>query len=109
MAQLRRAGRTTDMTKKAYIIDSVRTPRGRGKAGAGALSGIHPQELLAQTLNALADRTGIDKANVDDVVVGCVTQAGEQGACIARFAALQAGFLAFQGADIHADGDQPVR
>ena len=38
----------------AYIIDAVRTPRGRGKAGKGALSGIHPQELLAQTLNQLA-------------------------------------------------------
>jgi acetyl-CoA C-acetyltransferase len=74
----------------AYIIDAVRTPRGRGKIGKGALSGIHPQELLAQTLNQLAERTGIDKHHVDDVVMGCVTQANEQGADIARNAVLAA-------------------
>jgi len=74
----------------AYIIDAVRTPRGRGKAGKGGLSGIHPQELMAQTLNALAGRGGFEKANVDDVVVGCVSQAKEQGACIARNAILAA-------------------
>src|SRR5687767_11537050 len=74
----------------ALIIDAVRTPRGRGKAGKGALSGIHPQELLAQTLNEIARRTGIDKKDVEDVVIGCVTQAGEQGACIARNAILAA-------------------
>ena len=44
----------------AYIIDAVRTPRGRGKPGKGALSGIHPQELVAQTLNRLVEKTGID-------------------------------------------------
>ncbi len=74
----------------AWIIDAVRTPRGRGKAGKGALSGIHPQELLAQTLNELARRTGIEKGDVDDVVVGCVSQANEQGANIARNAVLSA-------------------
>lgn len=74
----------------AYIIDAVRTPRGRGKAGKGALSGIHPQELLAQTLNYLVERAGIPKHDVDDVVIGCVTQAGEQGAGIARNAVLTA-------------------
>jgi acetyl-CoA C-acetyltransferase len=76
----------------AFILDAVRTPRGRGKAGKGALSNLHPQELLAQTLNALADRTGIDRAEVDDVVAGCVSQAGEQGANIARNAVLAAGW-----------------
>ncbi|MCS6805668.1 MAG: acetyl-CoA C-acetyltransferase [Acidobacteriota bacterium] len=76
----------------AYIIDAVRTPRGRGKAGKGALSGIHPQELLAQTLNHLVERAGIPKDDVDDVVIGCVTQAGEQGAGIARNAVLTAGW-----------------
>src|SRR5262245_44220408 len=76
----------------AYIIDAVRTPRGRGKAGKGALSGIHPQELLAQTLNQLAERTGVARADVEDVVVGCVTQAKEQGSCIARNAVLAAGW-----------------
>lgn len=54
----------------AYIIDAIRTPRGRGKAGKGALAQIHPQELLGQTLQALAGRTGIDPAQVDDVAAG---------------------------------------
>lgn len=76
----------------AYIIDAVRTPRGRGKPGKGALSGIHPQELLAQVLNRLAERTGIEKKDVDDVLIGCVSQAGEQGANIARNAVLAAGW-----------------
>lgn len=47
---------------EAYILDAVRTPRGRGKMGKGSLTGIHPQELLAQTLVRLAERTGIDPA-----------------------------------------------
>ena len=76
--------------RDAYIIDAVRTPRGRGRAGKGALSGIHPQELLAQSLDHLAKKSGVEKADVDDLVVGCVTQAGEQGACIARNALLAA-------------------
>ena len=74
----------------AYIIDASRTPRGRGKKDKGALSGIHPQEILAQTLNDLAAKAKIDKADVDDVIVGCVTQAGEQGASVARNAVLAA-------------------
>ena len=74
----------------AYIIDALRTPRGRGKAGRGALSGVHPQELLAQTLTALATRTGIDPHAVDDVMVSVVSQVGEQGANIARNALLAA-------------------
>ncbi len=77
---------------EAYVLDAVRTPRGRGKAGKGALSGVHPQELLAQTLEALAERTGIDRTEVDDVVVGCVSQVGEQGANVARNAVLAAGW-----------------
>ena len=76
----------------AYILDAVRTPRGRGKADKGALSGIHPQELLAQALNGLAGRTGIDPAEIDDVVIGCVSQTGEQGANVARNAVLAAGW-----------------
>ena len=74
----------------AWILDAARTPRGRGKKDKGALSGIHPQELLSQTLNALAERTGIDRKDVEDVVIGCVSQAGEQGANIARNAVLLA-------------------
>src|SRR5260370_15698793 len=75
---------------KAYILDAVRTPRGRGKAGKGAVWGVHPQELLAQTLNRIAERAGVEKKDVDDVVVGCVSQAGEQGANLARNAVLAA-------------------
>ncbi|MBV9773201.1 MAG: acetyl-CoA C-acetyltransferase [Gemmatimonadetes bacterium] len=75
---------------EAYIIDAVRTPRGRGKRGKGSLTEIHPQELLAQTLNRLAERTGIERGDVEDVVVGCVSQVGEQGANVARNAVLAA-------------------
>jgi acetyl-CoA C-acetyltransferase len=76
----------------AWILDAVRTPRGKGKKETGALSGIHPQELLSQCLNALVARTGIDPRDVEDVVAGCVTATGEQGACIARMAVLNAGW-----------------
>ena len=74
----------------AFIIDAVRTPRGRGKMGKGALNPVHPQELLAQTLNELVTRTGISPSQVEDVVMGCVSQAGEQGGDIARAAVLAA-------------------
>jgi len=74
--------------KEAYVIDSVRTPRGKGKPGKGALSGIHPQELLAQALQQITRRTGIPPSEVEDVVIGCVSQAGDQGANIARNAVL---------------------
>ncbi|HEU4561438.1 MAG TPA: acetyl-CoA C-acetyltransferase [Longimicrobium sp.] len=77
---------------EAYIIDAVRTPRGRGKKGKGSLTEIHPQELLAQTLARVAERTGIDTEHVDDVVVGVVSQVGEQGGNIARNAVLAAGW-----------------
>ncbi len=60
--------------------------------GKGALNSVHPQELLAQTLNELAARQGINKNDVDDVVMGCVSQAGEQGGDIARSAVLAAGW-----------------
>ena len=78
--------------RDVYILDAVRTPRGRGKAGKGALSSVHPQELLAQALNHLAKKTSFKKEDVADVVVGCVTQVNEQGACIARLAVLTAGW-----------------
>ena len=74
----------------AWIVDAARTPRGRGKKDKGALSGIHPQELLAQTLNAIAERTGLEKKDVEDVVMGCVSQAGDQGANITRNALMLA-------------------
>ena len=77
---------------EAWIIDAVRTPRGRGKKETGSLSGVHPQELMAQVLNAVVARTGMEPRDVEDVVVGCVSQVGEQGACIARMAVLAAGW-----------------
>src|SRR5687768_8119150 len=77
---------------QAYVIDAVRTPRGRGRAGKGALSGVHPQELLAQALNALAERGRFPREAVEDVVAGCVSQVKEQGANLARNAVLAAGY-----------------
>jgi len=77
---------------EAWIIDAVRTPRGRGKKDSGSLSHIHPQELFAQALQALSARHSFDPKDVEDVVVGCVTEAGEQGGCIARMATLASGW-----------------
>src|SRR5688572_32485649 len=76
---------------EAFIVDAVRTPRGRGKLGKGALSGLHPQQLLAQTLNQLVSRSGARAEDIEDVVVGCVSQVKEQGANLARNAVLTAG------------------
>jgi acetyl-CoA C-acetyltransferase len=80
------------MMKTSYIIDAARTPRGRGKAGKGAISGIHPQELLAGLLRELPRRTGLEVRDVDDVIIGAVSQVGEQGANIARNTVLAAGW-----------------
>ncbi len=77
----------------AFIIDTIRTPTGRGKPG-GALSTVHPVELLAKMLAALVARTGIDPGLVDDVLIGCVSQAGEQSGNAGRMALLAAGFPA---------------
>ncbi len=76
----------------AYLFDALRTPRGRGKAGVGALSGLTPLWLLRGLLQALPERTGLDPRLVDDVLIGCVTQTAEQGGCIARTAVLDAGW-----------------
>src|SRR3954452_20314804 len=76
---------------EAWIIDGVRSPRGRGKA-SGSLHDIHPQELLAQVLNALQARVGFDPADVDDVVIGNGNSTGDQGMCIGRMAVLAAGW-----------------
>ncbi len=76
----------------AFIVDAVRTPRGRGKAGVGALSGLTPLWLLRGVLQGLQQRSNLDTALVDDVVIGCVTPVGEQGGCIARTAVLDAGW-----------------
>lgn len=77
--------------RSAVIVEAVRTPSGRGKMG-GALSGVHPVDLLAQPLTALIARTGIDPALIEDVIAGCVSQAKEQAGNIARNGALAAGY-----------------
>jgi acetyl-CoA C-acetyltransferase len=77
---------------EAWIIDAARTPRSIGKVGKGALSGTHPQRLLSTVLKALAQRNGLNTAEVDDVIAGCGTQIGKQGSCIARMSALDAGY-----------------
>jgi acetyl-CoA acetyltransferase family protein len=77
--------------REAVIVDVVRTPLGRGKAG-GLLNGWHPVDLAAQPLRALVARTGIDPAEIEDVIMGCVSQVGEQGINVGRNAALAAGF-----------------
>ncbi|WP_327754187.1 acetyl-CoA C-acetyltransferase [Sphingobium sp. SJ10-10] len=76
---------------EAFIYDAVRTPRGRGKAD-GSLHEITPIQLATQMLEAVRDRTEIDTADVDDVILGCVSPVGEQGADIARVAVLNADY-----------------
>ena len=77
--------------RSAVIVDVVRTASGRGKPG-GALSGVHPVELLATVLKALPERTGIEPGLIDDVIAGCVAQVGEQSLSIGRQAVLAAGW-----------------
>ncbi|MGA9377013.1 MAG: thiolase family protein [Mycobacterium sp.] len=74
---------------EAVIVEAVRSPVGKRN---GALSGVHPSELSAQVLNGLVQRAGIDPGLVDDVIWGCVMQAGEQALDIARTAVLTAGW-----------------
>jgi len=75
--------------REAVIVEAVRTPAGKFR---GSLSSIEPISLAALVLKEVVDRAGIDPAQVDDVIMGCVTQTGEQGANIGRLAALYAGF-----------------
>jgi acetyl-CoA C-acetyltransferase len=77
---------------EAWIIDVARTPRGLGKPGKGALTTLHPQRILSSVLRALAERSRLNTAEIDDVVIGCGTQIGKQGSCIARMASLDAGY-----------------
>jgi len=76
---------------EAYIYDAVRTPRGKGRAD-GSLHEITPIQLATQTLEALRHRNDLDTSYVDDVILGCVTPVGEQGADIARVAAINANY-----------------
>ena len=75
--------------RDAVIVQAVRTPVGKRNGG---LSGVHPVDLSAHVLTALAERSGVDPALVDDVVWGCVGQVGEQAFDIARNAVLGAGW-----------------
>jgi acetyl-CoA C-acetyltransferase len=77
---------------EAYIVDAVRTPRGIGKVGKGALANSHPQHLAATVLKALKERNGLDSADIDDVIWGTSAQKGTQGGDLGRMAALDAGF-----------------
>ena len=82
----------------ALIIDACRTPRGIGKAGKGALSGMHPQHLAATVLKAIAERNGIDTEDVDDIIWGTSAQVGAQSGDLGRMSALDAGY------DVRASG-----
>jgi len=74
--------------KTAWIIDAVRTPIGRH---GGALAAVRPDDLAAHVIRALVDRTGVDPSAVDDVLMGCINQAGEDNRNVARMALLLAG------------------
>ena len=76
----------------AFIIDAVRTPRGIGKPGKGALSHLHPQHLAATVLGALRERNGLKTEEVDDIIWSTSTQKGKQGGDLGRMAALAAGY-----------------
>jgi len=77
-------------TRRAVIVDVVRSPFGRGREN-GALAGVHPVDLYAATIGSLVRRTGIDPACIEDVISGCVIQVAEQAGNIGRQAALAAG------------------
>ena len=77
--------------REAFIYDAVRTPRGKGKA-AGALCQCTPVSLASTVLRAIRQRSGLDTALVDDVILGCVEVTGEQGGDVARSAVLHAGY-----------------
>ena len=74
-----------------YIADAVRTPRGKGN-DKGSLRSLKPASLLAQSLRALASRTGVDTHQVSDAVFGCVSQTGEQGTSVGTLALPLAGW-----------------
>ncbi len=77
--------------KQAFIVDAIRSPMGRIKEG-GAFTSLHPADLLSQVLKGLVERNGLDPARVDDVITGCVSQAGEQSGTPGCVAWLAAGF-----------------
>ena len=87
---------------EAWIIDGMRSPRGRGKPGVGSLSEIHPQRIMAQVLNGLQEKVGFDPADVDDVVAGCGAGSGDHAHDIARMSVLDAGWpISTPGVTLH--------
>jgi acetyl-CoA C-acetyltransferase len=80
------------MEREAWIIDAVRSPRGIGKQGKGALAHLHPQRVLAQVLQGLQTRVGFDPSDLDDVVCGNGAHAGDHAHDIGRMAVLDAGW-----------------
>ncbi|XOV88064.1 MAG: acetyl-CoA C-acetyltransferase [Pseudomonadota bacterium] len=87
---------------EAWIIDGVRSPRGRGKPGVGSLSEIHPQRVMAQVLNGLQAKVGFDPADVEDVVAGCGAGSGDHAHDIARLSVLDAGWpITAPGVTLH--------
>ena len=83
---------------EALIIDACRTPRGIGKAGKGALSDIHPQQLGATVLRAIAERNNLNTGDIDDIIWGTSAQVGQQSRDLGRMSALDAGY------DVRASG-----
>ena len=78
--------------REAWIIDGVRSPRGRGKPGKGSLTHMHPQRCMAQVLNALKDKVGFDPEDVEDVIAGCAASGGDHSSDISRLSVLDAGW-----------------
>lgn len=83
---------------EAFIVDAVRTPRGTGKIGKGALAHLHPQQLGATVLKALRDRNRLDTSKVDDIIWSTSQQRGKQAGDLGRLSALHAGY------DVRASG-----
>ncbi len=87
---------------EAWIIDGMRSPRGRGKPGVGSLSEIHPQRIMAQVLNGLQEKAGFDPADVEDVIAGCGAGSGDHAHDIARMSVLDAGWpISAPGVTLH--------
>ena len=87
---------------EAWIIDAVRSPRGRGKPGVGSLSNTHPQRCMAQVLNGLKDKVGFDPADIEDVIAGCGNGSGDHAHDIARMSVLDAGWpITTTGVTLH--------
>jgi acetyl-CoA C-acetyltransferase len=87
---------------EAWIIDGVRSPRGGGKQGVGSLTGIHPQRILAQVLNALQEHAGFEPVDVEDVIMGNGSGVGDHAMDIARMATLDAGWpITVPGVTVH--------